>query len=253
VKSAPVAGTIAVLVLLGLVPALEAQGPATSPGSSASGDAQSGAAKSVLRERFYGRIGQPAQGAQIVGRLGLILVGELESRQVGLDHDFRSGDKVRFAVSSNHDGWLYIFHSGGTGLPKQVWPRTDVEGQPFPVCAKKEYLIPPAPGVFQFGGHAGAESLYVAIMRGPSPPVAHASGIRLEGGKNGTPGDVDVCAESQKRKIANFVVRDPLAGKGGGFVYVPGDGQSDLYSYFTSPEAGQSGGAAIAFRLRHAR
>ena len=60
----------------------------------------------TLRDVFFGQEDPAPAGA--VGRLGIVLVKSGLLERVGIRHPFRSGDKFRFDVTANQDGWLVI-------------------------------------------------------------------------------------------------------------------------------------------------
>ncbi len=90
---------------------------------------------------------------------------------------FKTGDKVRFRVSTNFSGYLYVMNHGTSGVYELLFPRSDT-GSDNRVEAGKEYLVPSLPGGFKVAGPAGYDTVYMLVS-----PVA----MTRESGPQATP------------------------------------------------------------------
>jgi len=92
---------------------------------------------------------------------------------------FAPNDRLRFRMSTNFAGFLYVMNQGTAGTYELLFPRTDT-GSDNRVEAGKEYVVPATAGWFRVGGPAGQDIMYwlvspVELARGyqrlpPSPP-----------------------------------------------------------------------------------
>ncbi len=72
---------------------------------------------------------------------------------------FESGDRVRFRVESNFDGYLYVSNQGTSGEYRSLFP-TEEAGQNNRIEAGKPYVVPEGEGAFRIAGPAGHEIVY---------------------------------------------------------------------------------------------
>ena len=200
-----------------------------------------------LRDVFLGKETASTPSRRLVGRLGVLLeTGEFFS-QVRADYSFRSGDRFRFEVTSNRNGWLYVLHAAPGAKLKQLWPRDRDDNA---IKSGQTYEIPQKPGVFIFDEEVGQEYFYVAIRPNqiapdldmPQPADKPPS---QDGRVAGTP------AKKEGADITNFVVRDPFGETSRGVVFDPGKEDSDPFLYFSVGTKGKGNSATIEFRLRH--
>jgi len=214
-----------------------------------------------LRAVFYDAEDSAASG--MVASLSIMLIEPSGSREVRLDHPFHSGDRFRFVVSSNRDGWLYILHRSPTGTVQQLWPQRDPQkGSPRhqEVEAGESYLIPPHPGAFVFDEEVGQEEFIVAIcseqtapnlslLDAPVPGLSPSTGIQSPIGA----ADAVAAASSPRRKTTgNIVIRDVFSGgTTRGIYFDPGTDDSDPRLYFSTAGADGATKAMLRFRLRH--
>lgn len=106
-----------------------------------------------------------------VGRLTLQHIVEGTPQEVSRHHSFRSGDRFRFQVSANREGWLYVLHHTGDGPVQQLWPESsDAADQTNRLLPHETIQVPPSPAVFVFDQEVGSEHFYVAIVSEPVPP-----------------------------------------------------------------------------------
>ncbi|MBX7220974.1 MAG: DUF4384 domain-containing protein [Blastocatellia bacterium] len=112
--------------------------------------------------------------------LGLTLFQDMpEGKIIRVDptQTFHTGDKVRFQLEPNVDGFLYIFHMENNREPKMLFPDVRLnEGAnrlsahvPVEIPSRKE--ADPNNRWFQMIGNPATESLYFVVTRKPLPNV----------------------------------------------------------------------------------
>ena len=69
------------------------------------------------------------------------------------------GDRVRFRVRTNFDGYLYVMNQSTSGKYEQLFPREET-GQDNRVAGNKEYQVPATQTAFRIAGPAGYETVY---------------------------------------------------------------------------------------------
>jgi hypothetical protein len=192
-----------------------------------------------LRESYYHVEGSDA-AAEIVGRLGILLLEDDAEKLVGLDYKFSSGDRFRFQVAANREGWLSILHRSPTGIPEQLWPtpQGSTGGSTSDrLTANKPNLVPPPPAFFEFDDEVGEESFIVTILSGSS-----------ESASDGLPSDSTtggVIVNFSLRGLDDFLKR--------GIIFNPGRDDSDHHVYFATPSGGadEDSAAVLEFQLKH--
>ncbi|HKQ75957.1 MAG TPA: DUF4384 domain-containing protein [Blastocatellia bacterium] len=101
--------------------------------------------------------------------------------RVNPTREFQNGDKVRFVIESNTDGYLYIFHQENNGSPKMLFPDPRLKWGDNQIEAHKQYEAPsgqePGDWWFNFVGPAATERFYLVVSRTRLPSVW--SGERL--------------------------------------------------------------------------
>ncbi len=208
-----------------------------------------------LRDVFFEEQSAQSEWDGIVGRIGIFLIGNGRLEQVRLDHEFREGDRFRFEVTSNQDGWLYILHSSPGGEMKQLWPRPGSEGAQQVsnmVRAKQTSLVPPSPGVFRFDIETGEELFYVAIRSEKTPPAFSAL-APPENVPEPDPGKPEAFGQDPTTRIDNFYIKDPFGVPERGVVFDPGTKDGDSYVYFSSLPEDTKTTSMIRFKLRHVK
>ena len=201
----------------------------------------------ALRGVFLGRDNDSVQSRRVVGRLAIMLKTDEGFQRVRSDYSFRSGDRFRFEVTANQEGWLYVMHSVSGGNWQQLWPTKVNTNKLQP---KQSYEIPPAPGVFVFDKDTGSEFFYVAIRSDTKSPIGEKSGT------TGPRADRPTKAETPSSKPAsgetiNFLVRDPFGESTRGVVYDPGKDDTDPYLYFSAAFDETTKTAKVTFQLHH--
>jgi hypothetical protein len=94
-----------------------------------------------------------------------------EYREVDPDTVFHSGDRIRVAVQSNDEGYLYIVMKGTSGSWKVLFPSAEIADGSNRVASGRQTLIPPPPGRFAFDEQAGEERLFIVLSRHPEPSL----------------------------------------------------------------------------------
>lgn len=188
-----------------------------------------------------------------IGKLAIELLEETEQTTVRVDHLFRTGDKFRFKVSSNRDGWLYILHRSASEDLRLLWPRLapDTEDEYLDmnrIKARQTYTVPPGPGFFIFDNEVGDEHFYAVIADERKLPQLTAK----DAGRSEVVASKD--NSGQGRKIINFGVRSgtmTTASPLRGVIYDPGKEDEDPFLYFAAPGGGDGQQVLVEFQLRH--
>jgi hypothetical protein len=72
---------------------------------------------------------------------------------------FAPNERLRFRLTTNFAGFLYVMNHGTAGTYELLFPRTDT-GSDNRVEAGKEYVVPATEGWFRVGGPAGQDVMY---------------------------------------------------------------------------------------------
>lgn len=233
------AASFAVCVVLGCCEFICGQGTVRpAPDTSILGDQDRG-----LRGVFLGTEIDPARPKRVVGRLAILLKTDEGMKRVRQDYSFHGGDRFRFDITSDRDGWLYVMHAAPDGSLQQLWP-TKASGEK--ISAKQSYEVPPRPGIFVFDKDTGNEVFYVLIRSDRTPPKFNESTPRKDS-------DAVITAKNESKtssdgKIKNFVVRDPFGESTRGVVFDPGEDDPEPYLYFS---AEGTNNAKVMFQLHH--
>src|SRR5579862_3767477 len=75
------------------------------------------------------------------------------------------GDRVRFKVRTNFEGYLYVTNQGTGGTYDQLFPRQDT-GQNNRILASREYQVPATTGAFRMAGPPGHDIVYWLVTPG---------------------------------------------------------------------------------------
>ncbi len=94
-------------------------------------------------------------------RLEVVLEQEQDGKWAAVDPAtvFRAGDRLRFLVTSNFPGYLYVTNQGTSGAYATLYPSDDA-GTENRIEAGKAYRVPETDGAFRIGGPAGHDIVY---------------------------------------------------------------------------------------------
>jgi len=210
-----------------------------------------------------------------VGRLAVQLIEKDATRRVGIDHRFRSGEKFRFEISSNRDGWLYVLHRSPAGEPQLLWPRMGSGGgngyvDDNRVRTRNTALVPPAPDVFLFDDEVGSEYFYLVIrpernaprltaLASPAPaPIVSPAAPPPAAPPRPVPARPTAASRPagpvQGQRIVQFSVRG-MGGQGAvpgrGVVLLPGGDKAEPDTYFAPHPEDRPDTVVFEFRLHH--
>jgi len=91
---------------------------------------------------------------------------------------FAPNERLRFRLTTNFSGFLYVMNHGTADTYELLFPRTDT-GSDNRIEAGKEYVVPATEGWFRIGGPAGQDVMYWLVspvelpqgyQRLPPPP-----------------------------------------------------------------------------------
>lgn len=101
---------------------------------------------------------QQTSGTQSISvKTTVVLTRDGQTSTVGLDHEFKSGDKVKLKFTPSIDGYVYWMAKGSSGNYSVLYPNTKA-GNDNSVKKNNEYTVPQA-GAFKFDNNAGTEEL----------------------------------------------------------------------------------------------
>jgi hypothetical protein len=89
-------------------------------------------------------------------------------QEVDADSIFRAGDRIRFSVTANDSGHLYIVQRGSTGNWRVMFPSAEIEDGNNRVISRREYIFPPG-GRFTFDQNTGDVKIFLILSRAPEP------------------------------------------------------------------------------------
>ena len=91
---------------------------------------------------------------------------------------FRNGDILRFRLSSQIDGYLYVVDKGTTGSTAVLFPGTSAANRTNHIELSHSYLVPAdGEGWFEVSGPAGFDTLYFLVN---ASPIALSAGPQAE-------------------------------------------------------------------------
>ena len=91
--------------------------------------------------------------------------------------EFRAGDRIRIALETNADGFLYVFHTENNQKPQMIFPDARLDGGENFVEAHVPYEIPWSGETdeslrwFVFDQNPAIERLYIVLTREPLPGI----------------------------------------------------------------------------------
>jgi len=121
--------------------------------------------------------------SQAIGLGYTLFMRDSSGRTVRVDpgHEFHNGDRVRISLEPNVDGFLYVFHTEGTGAPEMIYPDPRLDGGENWIEAHVPMEVPSSEQAderyhwFVFDNNPATERLYVVITRKPLPLVPTGS------------------------------------------------------------------------------
>jgi hypothetical protein len=82
--------------------------------------------------------------------------------------EFRQGDRLRIALETNTDGYLYIFHTENGRNPQMIFPNPAVdEGRNFVSAHARDFYPTDLSAWFEFDEVPATERLYFVVSRAP--------------------------------------------------------------------------------------
>src|SRR5690242_11234172 len=126
--------------------------------------------------------------------------------EVSADAVFHAGDRIRLAVETNDDGYLYVVNRGSSGTWKLLFPSPEIKNGDNRIQRRVRYEVP-AGYTFTFDEQAGEEKLFMVLAREPEPDLE--SLIYSLGQKGGTPAGV----KKPKVLLASAAFGDDVIGR----------------------------------------
>jgi len=133
------------------------------------------------------------------------ILKRIQDSQVETDADavFHAGDRIRLAVETNDDGYLYIVNRGSSGTWKVLFPSAEIKNGDNHIQRLARFEIPSG-YTFTFDEQPGEEKLFIVLSRQPEPDLEGL--IYSLGQKGGT-------AEKPKVLLASAAFSDDVVGK----------------------------------------
>jgi hypothetical protein len=122
------------------------------------------------------------------------------------DAVFHAGDRIRLAVETNDDGYLYVVNRGSSGTWKVLFPSAEIKDGDNRIQKHVRFEIP-AGYTFTFDEQPGEEKLFIVLSRQPEPDLE--SLIYSLGQKGSTPTEV----QKPKMLLASAAFSDDMIGR----------------------------------------
>jgi len=121
----------------------------------------------------------PKQKAPAIGLGYTLFMRDADGRGVRVEPTrvFQNGERIRIALETNTDGYLYIFDSEDGAVPKMIYPDARLDGGENWIEAHVPMEIPSAEEGderlrwFEFYGKPGGDRLFIVVTREPLPTV----------------------------------------------------------------------------------
>jgi hypothetical protein len=120
------------------------------------------------RERYVGL----SYWVELVGSDG-------EHTRVPTDRVFRNGERIRFNLMSNWDGYLYLITLGATGRAQVLFPHPTVAGGNGAIKGNTAYEVP-HDTYLRFGDHPGEDIIFVMLSPEPLPGFARSPSPQMQ-------------------------------------------------------------------------
>jgi hypothetical protein len=137
--------------------------------------------------------------------------------QADAKYPFRSGDKVRFGVSSSQAGHLYLLMKGSSGRMGMLYPDKRIAAGTNAVEAGKEIIIP-TDGWFSFDKTSGVETVFAFYSSAPNQMLFQSmeAATGFNGGSPDATAEASVLAQIQKQSRDLTLAAAPAGGPQGG-------------------------------------
>ncbi len=148
------------------------------------------------------------QGPQPALGLRYAILKKTGDAQVETDTNavFHAGDRIRLAVETNDDGYLYVVSRGSSGTWKVLFPSPEIKDGDNHIQRRVQYEIPSG-YTFTFDEQAGEEKLFLVLSRQPEGDLDGL--IYSLGQKGAAPAD----AQKPKMLLASAALSDDMIGK----------------------------------------
>jgi hypothetical protein len=87
---------------------------------------------------------------------------------------FQSGDRIRFHVKTNTEGYLYVLNRGSSGATTVLFPHAGPVDRHYRVKAREDYTVPPS-GWIRFDHQPGEEGVLFLLSQYPLTNVLDTS------------------------------------------------------------------------------
>lgn len=87
---------------------------------------------------------------------------------VAPESEFRAGDRIRIALETSADAYLYIFHAENGRNPQMIFPNPQIDdGENLIAAHTRDFIPADLETWFEFDQVAATETLYIAVSREP--------------------------------------------------------------------------------------
>jgi hypothetical protein len=129
--------------------------------------------------------------------------------EISTDTVFHAGDRIRLAVETNDDGYLYVVNRGSSGTWKLLFPSPEIKDGDNRIGRRTRYEIPSG-YTFTFDEQAGEEKLFIVLSRQPEPDLER---LIYNLGQGGKPAEAKPEAGQPKMLLASAAFNDDVIGK----------------------------------------
>lgn len=145
--------------------------------ANASSATNANSATPIATNRPPSRKAQPAIGLGYT-----VFMREPSGRAIRVEptREFRNGERIRIALETNTDGYLYIFNSENGAAPRMIFPDARLDGGENWVEAHVPVEVPSSEEAeerlrwFEFYGDPGTERVFIVVTREPLSAVPTA-------------------------------------------------------------------------------
>ena len=116
---------------------------------------------------------ESAEKQSISVKTTVLLTRDGQTSTVGLDHEFKSGDKVKLKFTPSVDGYVYWMAKGSSGSYSMLYPNAKA-GRDNAVKKDQEYTVPQT-GSFKFDDKPGTEELLCILAPQRLPDLDKAA------------------------------------------------------------------------------